>query len=201
MKQVVLGIHERQEEEDYQGNQQPISFRLFQHFLLTICIYKQYMYMYIVSTQEFFLHIYLMFNRYTFGFSVYIVIIIDSILIIIRQNSLIMCNDYLTEMIASLNRVMPVNTNRERRVRYQHPKGAPDADLIFGSKQVTICCNIQQCLKGYFDSMNETFTDFVSEKKIEICVTMCCYIKKLNACTQFCKCRDNKGVFYVQRKR
>lgn len=56
MKQVVLGIHERQEEEDYQ------------------------------------------------------------------------------EMIASLNRVMPVNTNRERRVRYQHPKGAPDADLIFGSK-------------------------------------------------------------------
>ena len=90
--------------------------------------------MYIVSTQEFFLHIYLMFNRYTFGFSVYIVIIIDSILIIIRQNSLIMCNDYLTEMIASLNRVMPVNTNRERRVRYQHPKGAPDADLIFGSK-------------------------------------------------------------------
>lgn len=134
MKQVVLGIHERQEEEDYQGNQQPNSFRLFQHFLLTICIYKQYMYMYIVSTQEFFLHIYLMFNRYTFGFSVYIVIIIDSILIIIRQNSLIMCNDYLTEMIASLNRVMPVNTNRERRVRYQHPKGAPDADLIFGSK-------------------------------------------------------------------
>lgn len=134
MKQVVLGIHERQEEEDYQGNQQPNSFRLFQHFLLTICIYKQYMYMYIVSTQEFFLHIYLMFNRYTFGFSVYIVIIVDSILIIIRQNSLIMCNDYLTEMIASLNRVMPVNTNRERRVRYQHPKGAPDADLIFGSK-------------------------------------------------------------------
>uniref|UniRef100_A0A8W8LPL7 Up-frameshift suppressor 2 C-terminal domain-containing protein n=2 Tax=Magallana gigas TaxID=29159 RepID=A0A8W8LPL7_MAGGI len=57
MKQVVLGIHERQEEEDYQ------------------------------------------------------------------------------EMIASLNRVMPVNTNRERRVRYQHPKGAPDADLIFGSKK------------------------------------------------------------------
>ena len=134
MKQVVLGIHERQEEEDYQGNQQPNSFRLFQHFLLTICIYKQYMYMYIVSTQEFFLHIYLMFNRYTFGFSVYIDINMYSILIIIRQNSLIMCNDYLTEMIASLNRVMPVNTNRERRVRYQHPKGAPDADLIFGSK-------------------------------------------------------------------
>jgi hypothetical protein len=27
-----------------------------------------------------------------------------------------------------------VNLNRERKVRYQHPKGAPDADLIFGSK-------------------------------------------------------------------
>lgn len=55
MKQVVLGIHERQEEEDYQ------------------------------------------------------------------------------EMLAALSRPAPVNTNRERRVRYQHPKGAPDADLIFGS--------------------------------------------------------------------
>lgn len=59
MKQVVLGIHERQEEEDYQ------------------------------------------------------------------------------EMIASLNRVMPVNTNRERRVRYQHPKGAPDADLILDPSKTT----------------------------------------------------------------
>lgn len=59
MKQVVLGIHERQEEEDYQ------------------------------------------------------------------------------EMIAALNRPMPlVNANRDRRLRnYQHPKGAPDADLIFGSKK------------------------------------------------------------------
>ncbi|XP_052213550.1 regulator of nonsense transcripts 2-like isoform X2 [Dreissena polymorpha] len=55
MKQVVLGIHERQEEEDYQ------------------------------------------------------------------------------EMLASLNRPMLINNNRERRVRYQHPKGAPDADEIFGS--------------------------------------------------------------------
>lgn len=25
------------------------------------------------------------------------------------------------------------NTNREKKVKYQHPKGAPDADLIFGS--------------------------------------------------------------------
>lgn len=57
MKQVVLGIHERQEEEDYQ------------------------------------------------------------------------------EMIASLNRPAMVNNNRERRTRYQHPKGAPDADAIFGSKK------------------------------------------------------------------
>ncbi|XP_076469583.1 regulator of nonsense transcripts 2-like isoform X2 [Babylonia areolata] len=37
------------------------------------------------------------------------------------------------EMLASLNRSPPTNQNRERRVRYQHPKGAPDADLIFGS--------------------------------------------------------------------
>lgn len=57
MKQVVLGIHERQEEEDYQ------------------------------------------------------------------------------EMIAALSRPAMVNNNRERRVRYQHPKGAPDADEIFGSKK------------------------------------------------------------------
>ncbi|XP_018011396.1 regulator of nonsense transcripts 2-like [Hyalella azteca] len=27
----------------------------------------------------------------------------------------------------------PLNPHRERRVKYQHPKGAPDADLIFGS--------------------------------------------------------------------
>ena len=49
--------------------------------------------------------------------------------------------------------------------------------------------------------MHETFTDFVSEKKIEICVTMCCYVKKLNACTQFCKCRDNKGFFLCSKKK
>ena len=39
-----------------------------------------------------------------------------------------------TEMIAQLNRQMPSNINRERRTPYQHPKGAPDADVIFGSK-------------------------------------------------------------------
>ncbi len=38
------------------------------------------------------------------------------------------------EMIASMNRPIAPSANRERRVRYQHPKGAPDADLIFGSK-------------------------------------------------------------------
>jgi regulator of nonsense transcripts 2 len=38
------------------------------------------------------------------------------------------------EMIASMSRPAMVNLNRERKVRYQHPKGAPDADLIFGSK-------------------------------------------------------------------
>ncbi|KAK5896215.1 hypothetical protein CgunFtcFv8_009838 [Champsocephalus gunnari] len=36
------------------------------------------------------------------------------------------------EMMASLaQRPAPANTNRERRPRYQHPKGAPNADLIF----------------------------------------------------------------------
>jgi len=29
---------------------------------------------------------------------------------------------------------MPSNMNRDRRTPYQHPKGAPDADVIFGSK-------------------------------------------------------------------
>jgi hypothetical protein len=37
-----------------------------------------------------------------------------------------------TEMLQSLaQRPAPANTNRERRPRYQHPKGAPNADLIF----------------------------------------------------------------------
>lgn len=37
-----------------------------------------------------------------------------------------------TEMMQSLaQRPAPANTNRERRPRYQHPKGAPNADLIF----------------------------------------------------------------------
>lgn len=35
-------------------------------------------------------------------------------------------------MMQSLaQRPAQANTNRERRPRYQHPKGAPNADLIF----------------------------------------------------------------------
>jgi len=41
---------------------------------------------------------------------------------------------WLVEMLAQLNRQLPSNINRERRTAYQHPKGAPDADVIFGSK-------------------------------------------------------------------
>lgn len=39
------------------------------------------------------------------------------------------------EALASLNRATPTNVNRERKVKYQHPKGAPDADAIFGNKK------------------------------------------------------------------
>ena len=48
-------------------------------------------------------------------------------------------------MISSMNRPIAGNANRERRVRYQHPKGAPDADLIFGSKYV-VCHLILKCV-------------------------------------------------------
>ena len=44
---------------------------------------------------------------------------------------------YISEMLASMNRPAIANLNRERKVRYQHPKGAPDADKIFGSKWVS----------------------------------------------------------------
>lgn len=40
------------------------------------------------------------------------------------------------EMLAAQQRPAVMNLNRERRQKYQHPKGAPDADLIFGNKQV-----------------------------------------------------------------
>lgn len=39
------------------------------------------------------------------------------------------------EMIQQQNRPVTQNLNRERK-KYQHPKGAPDADLIFGPKRV-----------------------------------------------------------------
>ena len=42
------------------------------------------------------------------------------------------CLLLIPEMLQSLaQRPAPANTNRERRPRYQHPKGAPNADLIF----------------------------------------------------------------------
>ena len=40
------------------------------------------------------------------------------------------------EMLAAQQRPAVMNLNRERRQKYQHPKGAPDADLIFGNKLV-----------------------------------------------------------------
>lgn len=39
------------------------------------------------------------------------------------------------EMLATQQRPQTTSLNRERR-KYQHPKGAPDADLIFGPKKV-----------------------------------------------------------------
>uniref|UniRef100_A0A646QJ82 Regulator of nonsense transcripts 2 n=1 Tax=Hemiscolopendra marginata TaxID=943146 RepID=A0A646QJ82_9MYRI len=39
------------------------------------------------------------------------------------------------EMLATQQRPAVMNPNRERRQKYQHPKGAPDADLIFGNKK------------------------------------------------------------------
>ncbi|KAF5279411.1 hypothetical protein FQA39_LY05521 [Lamprigera yunnana] len=39
------------------------------------------------------------------------------------------------EMLQQQNKPSTQNLNRERK-KYQHPKGAPDADLIFGSKRV-----------------------------------------------------------------
>lgn len=40
------------------------------------------------------------------------------------------------ETINQGNRQVAVNLNRERRQKYNHPKGAPDADLIFGPKKI-----------------------------------------------------------------
>ncbi|XP_012286049.1 regulator of nonsense transcripts 2 [Orussus abietinus] len=40
------------------------------------------------------------------------------------------------ETINQGTRLVTVNLNRERRQKYNHPRGAPDADLIFGSKKI-----------------------------------------------------------------
>ncbi|KAK2710519.1 regulator of nonsense transcripts 2-like isoform X2 [Artemia franciscana] len=42
--------------------------------------------------------------------------------------------DYM-EQITQLQRPSVTTMNRERKPKYQHPKGTPDADLIFGSKK------------------------------------------------------------------
>lgn len=39
----------------------------------------------------------------------------------------------LQDMMTQSQRPTVSNLNRERRQKYQHPRGAPDADLIFGS--------------------------------------------------------------------
>jgi len=39
------------------------------------------------------------------------------------------------ESISQQSRPVTQNLNRERK-KYQHPKGAPDADLIFGPKKI-----------------------------------------------------------------
>ncbi|XP_064473011.1 regulator of nonsense transcripts 2-like isoform X2 [Ornithodoros turicata] len=39
------------------------------------------------------------------------------------------------EMLAAQQRPVVLNLNRDRRHKYQHPKGAPDADVIFGNKK------------------------------------------------------------------
>lgn len=41
-------------------------------------------------------------------------------------------DDY-QDMLTQSSRPAVTNQNRERKQKYQHPKGAPDADLIFGS--------------------------------------------------------------------
>lgn len=40
------------------------------------------------------------------------------------------------EILQQTQRQPTINFNRERRPKYQHPKGAPDADLIFGPKKI-----------------------------------------------------------------
>ncbi|XP_027219078.2 regulator of nonsense transcripts 2 [Penaeus vannamei] len=40
------------------------------------------------------------------------------------------------EIMQQAQRPATMNFNRDRRPKYQHPKGAPDADLIFGPKKI-----------------------------------------------------------------
>lgn len=47
-------------------------------------------------------------------------------------------------------RQVPINVNRERRTRYQHPKGAPDADLIFGTKYESYFFVYEPNCKSFF---------------------------------------------------
>lgn len=39
-------------------------------------------------------------------------------------------------LLLQAQRPATMNFNRDRRPKYQHPKGAPDADLIFGPKKI-----------------------------------------------------------------
>lgn len=86
MKKLTLDINERQEQEDYQGEQRKTG-QFILGSLISVC----------AALVNFFFFVLLH-----------------------------------TEMMQSLaQRPAPANTNRERRPRYQHPKGAPNADLIF----------------------------------------------------------------------
>ncbi|VDP73817.1 unnamed protein product [Schistosoma mattheei] len=42
---------------------------------------------------------------------------------------------------AVLAHQFPVNVNRDRWVKYNHPKGAPDADVVFGTHSQKRCAN------------------------------------------------------------
>jgi regulator of nonsense transcripts 2 len=47
-----------------------------------------------------------------------------------------MSNKISVYFVFQAQRPVVMNLNRERKHKYQHPKGAPDADLIFGPKKV-----------------------------------------------------------------
>ena len=54
---------------------------------------------------------------------------------------------YLEMMQTSVvsKQIASANTNRERKQKYNHPKGAPDADLIFGVRYL-----IYKTVSDYF---------------------------------------------------